>query len=215
MTHQNFDSVPSTPVAAPAKRPFYKKKRFVIPAGVLLLGMVMGSCSSGGKPVADSSPIASAAASAAPAEPAAQAAAAPPSAAPAAPAAPAVGTPFAVKMKNGNVARITIVSAVRTDAVTTNSFATPPKNGTYLLLDVLWETEAGKTSSNPLYFSAKDANGRKADISLFADNQLGSGEVLPGDKARGNIAFDIAPGAAIVMISDPLLQEAARIQIPG
>lgn len=218
MSHQNFDSVPSAPFApAPIKRPFYKKKRFVIPAGVLLLGIVLGSCSSGSKPVADSSPIASAAASAAPAEPAAQAAAAPPSAAPApaAPAAPTVGTPFAVKMKNGNVAKITIVSAVRTEAVTTTAFATPPKNGTYLLLDVLWETDAGKTSSNPLYFSAKDANGRKADLSLFADNQLGSGEILPGDKARGNIAFDIAPGAATVMISDPLLQEAARIQIPG
>jgi hypothetical protein len=39
-----------------------------------------------------------------------------------------------------------------------------PKNGTYLLLDVLWETEAGKTSSNPFNFSAKDASGRKADL---------------------------------------------------
>ncbi|MBE4719884.1 hypothetical protein [Pseudarthrobacter sp. AB1] len=218
MSHQNFDSVPSMPFAvAPAKRPFFKKKRFVIPAGVLLLGIVMGSCSSGSKPVADSSPIASAAASAAPAEAAAQPAAAPPSAvpAPAAPAAPAVGTPFTVKMRNGDAARITIVTAMRTDAVTTTAFATPPKNGSYLLLDVLWETEAGKTSSNPLYFSAKDASGRKADLNMFADDQLGSGDVLPGDKSRGFIAFDIAPGTATVIISDPLLQEAARIQIPG
>lgn len=218
MSHQNFDSVPSMPVAAPpAKRPFYKKKRFVIPAGVLLLGIVMGSCSSGSKPVADTSPIASAAASAAPAEAAAPPAAAPPSAAPApaAPTGPAVGTPFTVKMRNGDVARITIVSAVRTDTVSTTAFASPPKNGTYLLLDVLWETEAGKTSSNPFYFSAKDASGRKADLSMFADNQLGSGDVLPGDKSRGFIAFDMAPGAATVMISDPLMQEAARIQIPG
>ncbi|WP_256472332.1 hypothetical protein [Pseudarthrobacter cellobiosi] len=43
-------------------------------------------------------------------------------------------------MHNGNVARITIVSAVRTDTVTTTAFASTPKNGTYLLLDVLWET---------------------------------------------------------------------------
>jgi len=218
MTDQNF-AFPTQPAApAPAKRAFYKKKRFVIPAGVLLLGILMGSCAGGSKPAADSSPIASTTASAeapAAAAPAAPAAAAPPSSAPAAPAAPAVGVPFSVKMRNGNTARITVVSAVRTDSVTTGAFATPPKNGTYLLLDVLWETESGKTSSNPLYFSAKDANGRKADMSLFADDQLGSGEVLPGDKARGNIAFDIAPGAATVMISDPLLQEAARIQIPG
>ncbi|MFB0838750.1 DUF4352 domain-containing protein [Arthrobacter sp. E44] len=219
MTNQNFAPVPPA-AQEPAVRPFYKKKRFVVPAGVLLVGILMGSCSGGSKQAADSSPVASATATAeaeapAAAAPAAPAAAAPPSSAPAAPAAPSVGAPFSVKMRNGNVARITVVSAVRTDSVTTGTFATPPKNGTYLLLDVLWETESGKTSSNPLYFSAKDANGRKADMSMFADNQLGSGEVLPGDKARGNVAFDIAPGAATVMISDPLLQEAARIQISG
>ncbi|MDP9986644.1 hypothetical protein J2S98_001801 [Arthrobacter oryzae] len=219
MTNQNFAPVPPATQAA-AARPFYKKKRFVVPAGVLLVGILMGSCSGGSKQAADSSPTAPATASIeavapASAAPAAPAAAAPPSSAPAVPAAPVVGVPFSVKMRNGNVARITVVSAVRTDSVTTGAFATSPKNGTYLLLDVLWETESGKTSSNPLYFSAKDASGRKADMSMFADNQLGSGEVLPGDKARGNVAFDIAPGAATVMISDPLLQEAARIQIPG
>ena len=216
MTNQNFAPVPPA-AQTPAVRPFYKKKRFVVPAGVLLVGILMGSCSGGSKQAADSGPIASATASIEATAPAAAAPAAPTAAAPpsSAPAAPAVGVPFSVKMRNGNVARITVVSAVRTDSVTTGAFATPPKNGTYLLLDVLWETESGKTSSNPLYFSAKDANGRKADMSMFADNQLGSGEVLPGDKARGNIAFDIAPGAATVMISDPLLQEAARIRIPG
>jgi hypothetical protein len=174
---------------------------------------MMGSCSGGSKPATDSNPAASTAASEVGAQPAPAPASAAP--APAAPAAPSVGVPFTVKMRNGDVARITIVSAVRTDTVTATAFATAPKNGTYLLLDVLWETEAGKTSSNPFYFSAKDASGRKADLSMFADNQLGSGDVLPGDKSRGFVAFDIAPGEATVMISDPLMQEAARIQIPG
>ncbi|MGY4542218.1 hypothetical protein ACVWY0_002131 [Arthrobacter sp. UYNi723] len=97
-------------------------------------------------------------------------------------------------MRNGDVARITIVPVVRTETVTTTSFASPPKNGTYLLLDVLWETEAGKASSNPFYFSAKDETGRKAGLSLFADNQLGSGDVLPGGKSRAYIAVDMRPG---------------------
>jgi hypothetical protein len=207
MSNLNFAPVPPA-APAPIKQPFYKKKRFVVPAGVLLLGIMLGSCSGGGAGTAGSVPSASAVA----AQPAAAPASAAP--APAAPAAPTVGTPFTVDVRNGNIARITILSAVRTDTVSTTAFATPAKNGTYLLLDVLWETEKGATSSNPLYFSAKDANGRKADLSMFADNQLGSGEVLPGDKSRGFIAFDIAPGAATVMISDPLLQEAARIQIP-
>lgn len=114
-----------------------------------------------------------------------------------------------------NVARITVVTAVRTDAVTTTAFATASKNGSYLLLDVLWETEAGEASSNPHYFSAKDSAGRKADLQLFADNQFPAGDVLPKDKARGFIAFDVGAAPVTVMGSDPLLQEASRIQIPG
>jgi hypothetical protein len=221
MSHENYSLPLPAPTATPQPRPFFKKKRFLIPAGVLVLGIAMGSCSGGSKQASDAGPAAAASATAAAtaaspgtAVPAAAAPAAP-AAAPATPAAPAVGVPFSVKMGNGDVAKITIVSAVRTDAVTTTAFATAAKNGTYLLLDVLWETEAGKTSSNPFYFSAKDTNGRKADLSLFADNQLASGSVLPGDKARGFVAFDIAPGASTVMISTPLMQEAARIQIPA
>ncbi|WP_160665475.1 DUF4352 domain-containing protein [Pseudarthrobacter sp. ATCC 49987] len=220
MSHEVSEQPMTAAVAAPQPRPFFKKKRFLVPAGVLVLGIALGSCSGGSKQASDASPAAAASAPAA-ASPASSAAAVPaaaptaPAAPPAAPAGPAVGAPFSVKMGNGNVAKITIVSAVRTDAVTTTALATAPKSGSYLLLDVLWETETGKTSSNPFYFSAKDANGRKADLSLFADNQLGSGDVLPGDKTRGFIAFDIAPGASIVMISTPLMQEAARIQIPG
>ncbi|AOT05741.1 DUF4352 domain-containing protein [Arthrobacter sp. U41] len=218
MSHEISEQPVTAGIAAPQPRPFFKKKRFLVPAGVLVLGIALGSCSGGTTTASDVSPAAapsSAAAAAAPAATAAPAVAAPAPAASAAPAGPAVGTPFSVKMGNGDVAKITIVSAVRTDAVTTTAFATAAKNGSYLLLDVLWETESGKTSSNPFYFSAKDADGRKADLSLFADNQLGSGDVLPGDKTRGFIAFDIAPGASTVMISTPLMQEAARIQIPG
>lgn len=49
----------------------------------------------------------------------------------------------------------------------------------------------------------------------IADGQLGSGEVLPDDKSSGYVAFDMALGAATVMVTDPLLQEAARIQVGG
>jgi hypothetical protein len=125
-----------------------------------------------------------------------------------------VGKPFTMDLGNGDVARITILSAVRKASVNTQ-FSSPAKNGSYLVLDVLWETTSGETRSNPFYFSAKDANGRKADQNLFVDDQLGSGKILPGDRSRGFIAFDVAPGPVTVMISDPLMQEAARIQIAG
>ncbi|MDQ0863762.1 hypothetical protein [Arthrobacter globiformis] len=227
MTHLSFEPIPPAAAApAAAKRPFYKKKRFVIPTGFVLLSIVLGSCGGGGKSSSDApatAPAATSSSSPAAAAPesagttSAEAAAASPVPAaetPKAPAAPTVGKPFTMDLGNADVARITILSAVRKTSVNTQ-FSTPAKNGSYLLLDVLWETSSGETSSNPFYFSAKDANGRKADQNLFVDDQLGSGKILPGDKSRGFIAFDVAPGPVTVMISDPLMQEAARIQIPG
>ncbi|WP_284983339.1 TM2 domain-containing protein [Arthrobacter sp. efr-133-TYG-118] len=130
----------------------------------------------------------------------------------AAPAGYTVGQPMSVDMGDGNVAKVTIVSA-KYSATANATLNSPAKNGGYLILDVLWETEKGKTSSNPLYFEAKDADGRKGDVEMFVDGALGSGVILPGDKARGNVAFDIAPGTSTVIITTPLLQEAARLQV--
>ncbi|OMH23418.1 hypothetical protein BKD30_12340 [Tersicoccus phoenicis] len=133
-------------------------------------------------------------------------------AADATPAGPVVGKPFTADMGKGNVARITIVSA-KYSTGSVGQFAPAPTKGGYLVLDVLWETEKGTTTSNPLYFAAKDAQGRKSDTILGADGQLGSGEVPAGDKTRGVVAFDIAKGPTTVIVTDQLLQEAARVPV--
>lgn len=139
-------------------------------------------------------------------------------AAPAAPAEakkaePTVGKPFTADMGNGNVAKITIVSAKFVDKVSTNQFAPAAKNGKFLQLDVLWETEKGSTSSNPMYFQAKDANGRKADLDMMGEGQIGSSQVAAGDKNRGFVNFDVAPGPIKVTITNPILQPAATLTV--
>jgi hypothetical protein len=116
-------------------------------------------------------------------------------------------------MGKGNTAKITILSATYGDAITTGPYGSPAKNGGYLILDVLWETEKGETNSNPLYFKAKDADGRSANVELFMDDAIGSGEIPAGDKARGKVAFDIKPGTSTVIITNPILQEVARISV--
>ena len=179
------------------------RKRFLLPAAALALGLALTSCSAGTES-ADSGLEAGSSTAAAPA--------APPEALPVEEA-PTVGVPFTADMGNGNVARITVVSAQYSDSASTEPFAPAAVNGGFLVLDVLWETETGVTSSNPLYFNAKDSEGRKGDTYVFADNMLGSGDVQVGDNSRGTVAFDIAPGAATVTITDPLLQETARIQV--
>lgn len=200
--------------AAKPRKPVYKKKRFVIPAAVLVLGIALGSC--GGETTNDGAAPEGAATAASSSESDGGAAPAAQTPAPEAETAgPTVGVPFTADMGNGNKARITIMSAEYTDSVSAESFAPAAQNGGFLLLDVLWETEEGVTTANPLYFDAKDADGRKGEMYMFADGQLGSGDVLPGDKSRGFVAFDMAPGEATVTVADPMLQEAARIQIPG
>lgn len=126
---------------------------------------------------------------------------------------PTVGTPFTADMGNGNVAKITIVSAAFVDAVSENAYAPKPKTGKFLQLDVLWETEKGSTSSNPMYFEVKDADGRKADMELFGDGMLGSGEITAGDKSRGFVNFDVAPGPVTVAVTNPILQKVATVKV--
>ncbi len=126
---------------------------------------------------------------------------------------PTVGTPFTADMGGGNVARITIVSAKFVDSISTNQFAPKPKTGKFLQMDVLWETEKGTTKANPLYFNVKDADGRKADMGLFGDGNLGSGDVVAGDKMRGFVNFDVAPGPVTVTITNPGLQTAATLKV--
>ena len=188
----------------------HKTVAFIVTGVLILLSLVSNIARGPSAPVSapaggQAAPALSSEAPAAPAAPAAKA--------PATSSEPKVGEAFTADMGNGNVARITILSATYGDAITAGPFASPAKNGGYLTLDVLWETEKGETASNPLYFRAKDSDGRSADIELFVDDQLGSGDIPAGDKTRGNVAFDIKPGTSTVIITNPILQEVARISV--
>ncbi|WP_314195141.1 TM2 domain-containing protein [uncultured Arthrobacter sp.] len=188
----------------------HKKVALIVTGVVILLSIIFNSTRDTSAPV--SAPSAGAPAAEAPAAPAAPADA-PVAKAPAASSGKKIGEAFTADMGNGNTVKITILSATYGDAITTGPYASPAKNGGYLTLDVLWETEKGQTSSNPLYFKAKDADGRSANVELFTDDAIGSGEIPAGDKARGKVAFDIKPGTSTVILTNPILQEVARISV--
>ena len=185
----------------------HKKVALIVTGVVILLSVITNSTRGPSAPVT-TLPV-SVPAAEAPAVPAA----APAAEAPAASSEKRVGEAFNADMGNGNIARITIVSATYGDTITAGPYSSPAKNGGYLTLDVLWETDKGTTSSNPLYFKAKDADGRAANVELFMDDAIGSGEIPAGDKARGKVAFDIKPGTSTVIITNPILQEVARINV--
>jgi hypothetical protein len=126
---------------------------------------------------------------------------------------PTIGKPFTADMGGGNIAKITIVSAKFVNSVSTNQFAPKPKKGKFLHMDVLWETEKGTTNANFLYFNVKDADGRKADMELFGEGNLASGEVVAGDKMRGFVNFDVAAGPVTVTVTNPGLQTVAAVKV--
>ncbi|MEO5534140.1 MAG: hypothetical protein ABIR17_03310 [Pseudolysinimonas sp.] len=128
------------------------------------------------------------------------------------PTGPQLGQPFEVKQNDGT-AKITIVSATYGDSLGGGAFDSPADNGGYLILDVLWETSEGVSSSNFFYFSVKDAEGREGDLSIFVNDPLGAGDVPAGDKSRGNVAFDIGAGPYTVIVTNQMLQEDKRLTI--
>lgn len=72
-----------------------------------------------------------------------------------------------------------------------DQFSGAPKNGAYLILDVTIEGTQGSVSVNPLYWQARDADGRTYDFSFTSkEPALSSGDVLPGQKSRGFVVLD-------------------------
>lgn len=89
-----------------------------------------------------------------------------------------------------------------------NEFLTPQTEGnTFLVLDVVVENLdiAEGAPYNPLYFSIKDAESFEYQPSLIAPAPtLSSGEgaqLLPGERVRGNVAFEVPPTATGFVVS--------------
>jgi hypothetical protein len=97
-------------------------------------------------------------------------------------------------VENGGVA-LTVVSTTLTSRI---DQATPaPAGETYLVADVLLEnTGSDKVSYDVIFFSVLDANGVEYVSSPVAPAPaLKSGDLMPGDKVQGTVAFKVKAGA--------------------
>ncbi|MEM3460019.1 MAG: DUF4352 domain-containing protein [Candidatus Micrarchaeaceae archaeon] len=75
-----------------------------------------------------------------------------------------------------------------------SEYIMPEAGKIYLVLDVLIEnvSRIEETPYNPLYFMLKDQENFDYDVSLFApEPSLKAGTLRKGDKARGNVAFEV------------------------
>jgi len=101
--------------------------------------------------------------------------------------------------------------ALTVNGVTTtkDTILGPPEEGKVLVVcDVTIENIGTEREAyNPFYFKFRDADGFEYTPSMFApDPSMSSGELSPGEKTRGNVAFEVKPGAkGIIMIYTPMV----------
>lgn len=100
---------------------------------------------------------------------------------------------------NGIALTVNSVSAV--DNV--SDIFKPAEGNIFLVADVTVESVDKESAAyNPLYFKVKDADGFEYSTSFTApDPTLKSGELSAGDKARGNVAFEVPIDAKGLVLS--------------
>ena len=125
------------------------------------------------------------------------------------------GVPVLFQFDNGSTGQAT----VWTTEWQPGSGHTTPKYGAFLVLDVTIEGVTGVVSASPLYWSARDAQGRNYDASPFgldtAAPQLGVAHLNPGDQARGFVVIDMPRGPATIQLSNPMVDVVGTWLVPG
>ncbi len=76
----------------------------------------------------------------------------------------------------------------------------------FIIADVVVENTGGdKLPYNLLYFTVKDSDGFQYTPAIGADQPFASGELAKGEKARGNVAFEVKKAAkGLVLEYKPL-----------
>ena len=108
-----------------------------------------------------------------------------------------VGTPVSVGNEDGSVDAVVTVVSAKTYKAGKGEFADPPKNGRYVVVDVLVSVKRGTLSYNPFDWSYQHPDGTVYSYgdgnSVFAgyNPQFNSGDLRTGQKTRGLITFDV------------------------
>lgn len=98
-----------------------------------------------------------------------------------------------------------------------NEFFQPEAGKYYLILDLEFRNngEEEEAISSLMEMKIKDSEGREYSIALYPyETQLPEGDIRPGEKIRGQVAFEVPEGASGLQFEfDPLLGDTAIVQI--
>lgn len=109
------------------------------------------------------------------------------------------------RVENGGIA-LTVNNVTFDDEI--DNFLSAASGNIYLVLDVTIEnTDDDEGTYNLLYFKVKDADGYEYSASISApEPNLSAGDLVAGDKVRGNVAFEVKEDATgIILTYEPLV----------
>ncbi|KJQ54601.1 DUF2510 domain-containing protein [Microbacterium sp. SA39] len=122
-----------------------------------------------------------------------------------------MGEPVIITQMSGT-SEVTITSANWSPTSDTGFAA---ENGGYLDIELTWTGIDGTTYVNPLiYFTAETAEGATGQYALFGDATIEPDELEAGETTQGTVPFDVPQsGSYVIIITDEVLQEVARVTV--
>ena len=106
------------------------------------------------------------------------------------------------------------VNSVRVS--TGNDWSTPEEGKEFFVMDITLENtkDSDFSSSSLMCYKLKDADGRDQDIEIFIDlNGTLDTTVPSGDKASGEIAFEVPIGSELTLTFSPNLSKSVKIKV--
>jgi hypothetical protein len=110
---------------------------------------------------------------------------------------------------------VTIVS-VDLNFVSTNEFAQPKAGNRFVVVEVLYENSGSdKITYNPFDWKLSDTSGFSYDQSYVGGREpsLHSGDLQPGEKARGFITFEVPQSAGGLVLKSSLGDDTMNVPL--
>jgi Domain of unknown function (DUF4352) len=110
--------------------------------------------------------------------------------------------------------RLTLNSAER---LVGTDFAEPPKNGSYLVIDVTLEVSQGTAGAGPFDWEARNSDGSvyAAVPAGLTGDDIDASDLGPGERTRGKVAFDVPVGALTVTFTSLSGSPLATFSVPA
>lgn len=128
-----------------------------------------------------------------------------------------IGGPGVTASDTDGAASVAVLS-VKRETKALGEYDGPPKQGNYVIFDIVYTGTQGAFNYNPFDWTVRDPDGRAYDADAgfgFEGQSLHSGTLAKGSKARGFVIFDAPKGPLMLEYSPSFMGPPATWTVPG